>query len=953
MTAPYLTPRFHPLPPVDAGGTGLDVRVGAGRPVRYAFAGPEFRVGGAVGCDLRLTGANLPPLVCRITRTPEGLVFRRIDPAFPILVNGTPAAADADIPIGHGDRVAVGSADVTVHVGSVHLHPHLNPQSEPPSDARLRAYRPDTAAPPGDMPPPGYGPDTTARLAELADAAAELEAERILWYRRRAEIEAECDAVRAEAARLAEALPDLEARRAELDRFRDELVEVRRGLAEQYQERRDQLAQMQDVVRGAAAELQTRQDAFDAAHAARTAELDDRERRLAEVPLPLAPPEVPPEQIADLDARRAEVDRRAAEADARFDQLVRDAAALEAHAQAAAAEHDRLAGVRDGLTQEAANLAADRAALADRLAAADQWQSEQTTLAQAAADRAAALEADLRDRAAALDAHVSRTVDVSAVEAALTAREEAVAAREAAVEQRSAKLREVGRAVAGTKREVAAGREAWTAAEAEVRQARAEVEGRFTEWQSVQADLDAQRGALQQARADLAAEFAGLQDRLPTLAADADATAARLRAEADDLARRESALESAVVEHRLAAAGFRQQVLDWQAEIDAARRAAEAAPRPTVRATAPAPDRTLADLREWYARRFRDLAGVAGPRPADPPDPGDRHLGELLLSHGLADEDIVGGLYAEAARQRRPLRAVLLASGAVTLYQLALIESGNLAALALGRLRVIDRLRVTPREVVYRVVDPHRTDGPNGGVHVLRHLSEAEMDDAVRPDEFRQRFAAARDAAHLNLAQTVEVLEINGRPAVLCEAPVGLPSGDWPADAAIPGVWVRLLTSAAAGLDAAHRHGLPHGRLSTESFVLTPAGELKVVGVGEPMWLATGVAAATDPTPAADLRALGPVAFGWAQLAQPPGRRRTRGRAFPEPLLNVIRRLEADPETPMGDTAAGAAPYADTAELLADLAKQAAAFPCAAADWDRLVSHAAVPVDQVGVSRAS
>lgn len=945
MTVPYLTPRFHPLPPVNAGGTGLDVRVGAGRPVRYAFAGPEFKVGGAAGCELRLTGANLPPLVCQITRTPDGLVLRRADPAFPILVNGTPAPADTDIPVGHGDRVAVGSADVTVHIGSVHLHPHLNAQSEPPGDARLRAYRPDANAPPADPPPPGYGPDTTARLAELTEAAAELEAERAIWYRRRAEIEAECDAVRAEAARLAEALPDLDARQAELDKFQAELVEVRRGLAEQYQERRDQLAQMQDVVRGAAAELQARQDAFDAAHAARTAELDERERRLAETAAPVVPPSPPPEQIAELEARRAEVDRRAAEADARFDQLVRDAAALEAHAQAAAVEHDRLAGVRDELTREAADLAAGRVALAERLAAADQWQAEQTQLAQAAADRAAALDADLRERAAVLDAHAGRAADVTAVAAALEA-------REAAVEQRSAKLREVGRAVAGTKRDIAAGREALAAADAEIRQARAEVEARFTELQQAQADLDAQRGELQQARADMAAEFAGLRDRLPALAADADA---QLRAGADDLARREQALETATVEHRLAAAGFRQQVLDWQAEIDAARRAAEtAAARPAVRVAAPAPDRTLADLREWYARKFRDVAGPsAGPRPADPPDPGDRHLGELLQSHGLADADIVGGLYAEAARQRRPLRAVLLSSGAVTLYQLALVESGNLAALALGRLRVVDRLRVTPREVVYRVVDPHRTDGPNGGVHVLRHLSEAEMDDAVRPDEFRQRFAAARDAAHLNLAQTVEVLEINGRPAVLCEAPAGLPSGDWPADAAIPGVWVRLLTNAAAGLDAAHRHGLPHGRLSTESFVLTPAGELKVVGVGEPMWLATGVAAATDPTPAADLRALGPVAFGWAQLAQPPGRRRTRGKAFPEPLLNVIRRLEADPETPMGDTAAGAAPYADTAELLADLARQAAAFPCAAADWDRLVSHAAAPAEQVGVNRAS
>src|SRR5439155_20466566 len=111
----------------------------------------------------------------------------------------------------------------------------------------------------------------------------------------------------------------------------------------------------------------------------------------------------------------------------------------------------------------------------------------------------------------------------------------------------------------------------------------------------------------------------------------------------------------------------------------------------------------------------------------------------------LVDADALTALLAEARRQRRSLRQVLLASGAVTLYQLALIEAGNVGALMLGPVRIIDRLRSTPLEAVYRVFDPRR-----GSEAVLRHLAEAPTHDAARPDDFRQRFGpAALSDAHL------------------------------------------------------------------------------------------------------------------------------------------------------------------------------------------------------------
>src|SRR5581483_5077279 len=152
-------------------------------------------------------------------------------------------------------------------------------------------------------------------------------------------------------------------------------------------------------------------------------------------------------------------------------------------------------------------------------------------------------------------------------------------------------------------------------------------------------------------------------------------------------------------------------------------------------------DHHLADMREWYRQKLRDLAGIPlvpgaeeptilrAPPPAPaagedgddaivptqrgiltlgPTDPADQRLGDVLRELQLIDGDALTALLAEARRQRRSLRQVLLTSGAITLYQLALIEAGNLAGLMLGPVRVIDRLRSSAHETVYRVFDPRR-----------------------------------------------------------------------------------------------------------------------------------------------------------------------------------------------------------------------------------------------------
>ena len=227
------------------------------------------------------------------------------------------------------------------------------------------------------------------------------------------------------------------------------------------------------------------------------------------------------------------------------------------------------------------------------------------------------------------------------------------------------------------------------------------------------------------------------------------------------------------------------------------------------------------------------------------------------------------------------------------------------------------------------------------------------MQDAVHPDEFRQRFAAARAASHSNLGGVVEVLEIAGRPAVVQEWLAGLFSADWPSQASHPGCWVRLAIMAAHGIDAAHRHGLVHSRITSDSFVLTAAGVLKVTGFGEPSWLAVGPVPA-ESTPAADLRAFGQVAYGWSQLA---GKRKhaAKPKPFPEALQEVIRRLEADPEPPMADTVAAERPYESAAELVADLNRIARDTPFSDDAWDKLLKHVAdaAPDSPTGLKRSA
>jgi len=794
------------------------------------------------------------------------------------------------------------------------------------------------------------------QTARLSERAAQLEAQqgvlavvRARLDRTREDVEREAGLLAAARVREDSAHGELRDRIREAEQLRAELSTVQESTALE----RERLDERDALLSAGLDELRKLKDAITSDEARlleREAALDARSDEFAE-------------QAGALKGRMAQ----ALDLQAR---LEADRVALREREAALARAEDARAALQEQLRKRAEDLTARSQALdeAVRRLAADEGAVEQARAA-VAAEQAAAGETITTSRA-----------DLDARAAELERQAAQLAGREAALGRQVEKLKDVGRAVAAERKAIADARATWDAdrraAVASADAVRAEFAALKAQAPALEEQAAAAAAWMTTARDALRGHLAELNDFARQSRDDLETVRTQVRADAERLRDQEATLDRARAEHRLAVTGFRQQLVDWQARVaemrrllqqgetrlDARQAAVDQAAREAEVATVQLAEeaerlrrerdevvqrrteveRHLTDMREWYRRKLREVTGAdRGDEPpalklhTSPPDdlePGDRQLGELLKSHGLVDADTLTALWAEASRQRRTLRQVLLAGGAVTLYQLALIEAGNLDGLVLGRFRVVDRLRASPRETLYRVSDPTR----GGGVFLLRHLAEAEMHDAVRPDEFRQRFAAARDAAHPNLAAVLEVLDLNGRPAAVGEWLTGLFSADWPPPAAHPGCWVRLATMTAEGIDAAHRAGLAHGRLTSDSVVLTAAGVAKVTGFGEPPWLTTGPVP-LDPTPDADLRAFGQVLFGWAQLAAK--KKGTRPKPFPAELLAVVRRLEADPEPPMADTVAAERPYGSAAELVADLKRVARDTAFSDDAWDKLLKH--------------
>jgi hypothetical protein len=491
---------------------------------------------------------------------------------------------------------------------------------------------------------------------------------------------------------------------------------------------------------------------------------------------------------------------------------------------------------------------------------------------------------------------------------------------------------------------------------------------------------------LVQAREQLKNHVAELHDYARQSYDDLESLRTQVVSETERLREQQAGLAKARNDHRHTVTAFRQQLIDWQGKIsemksgvvvanapaarrsgadDAAAMEIEAAGATLARqaaTTASQPEDNITDMRDWFRRKLKELANSAasqrpqsiaaseesailpgqfgitvagtanGQRTTDNGqddvltftqdlDPGDKKLGDLLRSLDLADDATLRALWTDARRQRRSLRQVLLASGKLTVYQMALIEAGNVDGLTIGPLGVIDRLHVTQFESVYRVIDPR--SGSLVGPVVLRHLSEATQADAAKADELRQRFKALVDLQHPHIAATIEVLEINDRPAVLQEWLTGLPAPEWPTLAAVPGVWFRLTCQSLLGLATAHQAGLVHGAIGPRTAVLTSDGLVKLTGMGEPSWLSGAKQGASQ---ADDLIALGQLATDWAALS--PKRKLAKP---PRPLPNAIRDI-LDRWTSGG--------YSNANEVLDALDKAGSQVPAGAETWDRLMKYA-------------
>ncbi len=792
--------------------------------------------------------------------------------------------------------------------------------------------------------------DIETQAAKFAERSAQVEAQQAMLAVLRAKLDRQQEELRRDLEAFQEEKQHQEIVRVELEnKLRDaELIRTELGfLEDDHVAKNRAMQEQQSIFSTTLEEFRHQKDEVLAAEA----KLKDREQDLDERSNVIA------EQAATLKAKllqslelqqRLEADRVA----------VREREAAMAEAEAARQTlQDQLRKRSEELNTRsralditAREIAEERAVIERGRGGIDEWRTK-------AESDIARLRGELESKSAEVESQIAGLVE-----------------REDAMARQVARMKEVGTAMAAERKSLFESRQSWEAEQSQTETFRSQVAEQVAELRRQVPEIEHQATA---ALEKLASAREVLRGQLTELHEFARQSRFALQAESEQMRQRELMLDQARSEHRVAVSEFRQQLHDWQAkvgdlkkslknqdfrnddrqhELDAASERLKTLQADLARRTAEMEaeqriandkrnemERHLADMREWYRAKLRQLA--AG-RPVDDTDmpswdleekeevrtkdedvsgeePEDARLGELLRSRGLIDGNALVALGNEARRQRKTLRQTLLASGVVTLYQLALIEAGNLDGLSLGRFRVVDRVRATPRESIYRVYDPERSHVPT----VLRVLADNDG-----RDEYRERFKAATEANHPNLANVLDVLDVNGRPAALVEAVSGLPSSDWPALAATPGVWLRLMTDAARAVEHIHQNQLVHGRIAAENFLLTVDGTLKLLGLGEP---GMGVAL-FDPLPAGDLRSLGRVAFGWSQIGAK--RRVGKGKPFPAELAAVVRRLEAGAESGMGDIVSLDRPFADASELLRELEKLSFDHPCPAEAWNKLLA---------------
>lgn len=99
-------------PPPAGPVVGLQVNLG-GRPTLFEVGDGGFLIGSVPGCDLRLPGTSLAPVICLIARGPLGASLRKLAPVQPLSVNGKTVSSTY---LNDGDRLSVAGVELTVSV---------------------------------------------------------------------------------------------------------------------------------------------------------------------------------------------------------------------------------------------------------------------------------------------------------------------------------------------------------------------------------------------------------------------------------------------------------------------------------------------------------------------------------------------------------------------------------------------------------------------------------------------------------------------------------------------------------------------------------------------------------------------------------------------------------------------------------------------------------------------
>ncbi|SEG83975.1 serine/threonine protein kinase [Nonomuraea solani] len=177
---------------------------------------------------------------------------------------------------------------------------------------------------------------------------------------------------------------------------------------------------------------------------------------------------------------------------------------------------------------------------------------------------------------------------------------------------------------------------------------------------------------------------------------------------------------------------------------------------------------------------------------------------------------------------------------------------------------------------------------------------------AATRDVLRQHAQAVARVIHPNVAMVLDVGDHDGSPFLVMEHLTGLSLGEEPAARGTMSIVevCDLIGQAAAGLDAAHRAGIVHGRVDPDSFRRAGSGVLKVVGFGmddrEPSergrrYAAPERAAGEKAQASGDLYALGAVCYELL-CGRPPFESPAGPETAPEPVPPSAHRPEVPAE---------------------------------------------------------